>query len=146
LLSSNAKVPARADLGAAGYDIYALEDGHIEKNKVTKIKTGISLEFPQGYYARIAPRSGLSVKGVDVLAGVIDSSYRGEIVVLATIHTEDALLFKAGDRIAQLIFEKIATPDIIVVDDLSATERGDGGFGSSDSRLYLRQSTCNYIA
>jgi dUTP pyrophosphatase len=99
------------------------------------VATGVQLEIPEGYYGRIAPRSGLALKqGIDVLAGVIDSSYRGEIKVII-FNTDNQKVFKVnvGDRIAQLIIEKHYNFDFVEVEDLETTDRGEGGFGSSGS-------------
>jgi len=130
-LSPGATMPTRGSEGAAGYDLYALEDTTINCFQFKPVSTGVSIEIPAGHYGRVAPRSGLSVKhGVMVGAGVIDSDYRGEIkVALATLN--GVYEFKKGDRIAQLIIERIATPELVQVDSLDNTDRGDGGFGST---------------
>lgn len=96
------------------------------------IPTDISMAIPSGYYGRVAPRSGLAVKHfIDVGAGVIDEDYRGPLGVVLFNHSQNDFAVKKGDRIAQLLLEKIATPDIEVVEDLDETERGAGGFGST---------------
>lgn len=130
-LSPGATMPTRGSDGAAGYDLYALEDTTINCFQFIPVGTGVFIEIPAGHYGRVAPRSGLSVKhGVMVGAGVIDSDYRGEIkVALATLN--GVYEFKKGDRIAQLIIERIATPELVEVDSLDDTDRGDGGFGST---------------
>lgn len=130
-LSPGAVMPTRGSEGAAGYDLYALEDTTINCFQFIPVNTGVSIEIPAGHYGRVAPRSGLSVKhGVMVGAGVIDSDYRGEIkVALATLN--GVYEFKKGDRIAQLIIERIATPELVQVDSLDDTDRGEGGFGST---------------
>lgn len=97
------------------------------------VKTGISIEIPTGkYYARIAPRSGLSINnGIDILGGVIDADFRGEIKIILINHGTKSFTINHQDRVAQLIFEKIAQIQIVQVDDLSETNRGNGGFGST---------------
>ena len=98
------------------------------------VGTGISLEIPEHVYARIAPRSGLAVKhGIDVLAGVVDSDYRGEVRVVLINHGDEPFVVRPGDRIAQILFELIASPPPVlqVTYALGATERGAGGFGST---------------
>jgi dUTP pyrophosphatase len=96
------------------------------------VRTGLSVAIPRGFYGRIAPRSGLAVRhGLDVLAGVIDSDYRGEIVCALVNHGREALTLEAGQRIAQLIVEAIITPDAAWTDALDETPRGAGGFGST---------------
>ena len=96
------------------------------------MKTGLSISFPTGLYARIAPRLGLALKKfVDVGAGVIDGDYRGEVGVVLFNHGDQDFEVKMGDRIAQLILEKIDTPPVEEVQDLDDTVRGSGGFGST---------------
>ena len=94
--------------------------------------TGMSISFPAGLYARIAPRSGLALKkSIDVGAGVVDSDYRGEVGVILFNHGDQDFEVKMGDRIAQLILEKIDTPVVEEVQGLEETVRGSGGFGST---------------
>jgi dUTP pyrophosphatase len=133
LLETNAKVPVRANDCAAGYDLYSSCNALIYPQERMLIKTGISIEIPEGYYGRIAPRSGWALKnGIDTLAGVIDSDYRGEVgVILYNTDKETPFHIKIGDRIAQIIFEKYYNFDIEVSDEISETTRGDGGFGST---------------
>ena len=130
-LTTGAIIPTRGTDGSAGYDLYALEDAVINCFQFILVSTGVSMVIPAGHYGRIAPRSGLAVKnGVMVGAGVIDSDYRGEIkVALATLN--GVYEIKAGDRIAQIIIEPIVTPELVQVDSLDDSERGDGGFGST---------------
>jgi len=121
----------RAD-GNAGFDLYATEEGSIASGRREAVPVGISTSFSPEYYMRVAPRSGLAVKsGVNVLAGVIDSSYRGEWKVVLHNTSNLTFTFNKGDRIAQAIPEKISTEPFEFVDSLLATERGDGGFGST---------------
>lgn len=92
----------------------------------------MAVSIPQGFYGRVAPRSGLAVRhGLDVLAGVIDSDYRGEIICALINHGDEPIEVEAGMRVAQLIIESIATPEAVWSEDLSETERGQGGFGST---------------
>ena len=130
-LTPGAIMPTRGTDGAAGYDLYAIEDAVINCFHFIPVSTGVSMAIPAGHYGRIAPRSGLAVKhGVMVGAGVIDSDYRGEIkVALATLN--GVYEFKKGDRIAQIIIEPVVTPELAQVDSLDDSERGDGGFGST---------------
>ena len=132
LLHVSSKIPKKADIGAAGYDLYSVDDIAIEANERKLVSTGISVEIPRYYYLRVAPRSGLSVKGIDVGAGVIDSSYRGEVKVLLINNSDKVYFVQQGDRVAQLIMERCSNTNIIVSDEqLSATERGESGFGST---------------
>lgn len=134
LLHPNAKLPSRSKPDDAGADLHALDAVAIEPGARAVIKTGIAISVPRGFYARVAPRSGLAVKqGIDTLAGVVDTGYQGDVSVVLINHGDQTFIAKAGDRIAQLIVEKIETPDWRVVDDLEASARGDKGFGSSGS-------------
>lgn len=133
LLNSSALLPKKGSVDAAGYDLYASESGIIYPNERLLIKTGLVLEIPSGYYGRIAPRSGLALKyGIETMAGVIDSDYRGEVgVILYNNDRYDPFVFNVGDKIAQIIFEKYYDFSLETVDDLSQTKRGEGGFGST---------------
>ena len=131
-LVEHAFVPARATPGSAGYDLASAVDAVIPSKGRLAVSTGIAIEIPQGTYGRIAPRSGLAYKfGIDVFAGVIDFDYRGEVKVILYNSGEDPFVIKTGDRIAQLILEKIETPDVSLIVDMTNTDRGDRGFGSS---------------
>ena len=121
----------RAD-GNAGFDLYATEEGILAPGERIAVPLGIATSFNPEYYMRVAPRSGLAAKnGINVLAGVIDSSYRGEWKVI--LHNTSTLYFdwNIGDRIAQAIPEKISTEEFTFVERLNETERGEGGFGST---------------
>jgi dUTP pyrophosphatase len=127
-------VPKRADTGSAGYDVLSRVDLNISPGHRALIPTGFAIEIPSDHYGRIAPRSGLANKnGLDVLGGVIDSSYRGEVHVILINHGESTHKITKGDRIAQLIFERISTPELTLVtyDTLTTTDRGANGFGST---------------
>ena len=134
-LIPQAKIPTRSNDTDAGYDLYAAVNGRIEGKHRDVVSTGISIAIPEGYYGRIAPRSGLAVKnGLDVLAGVVDSGYRGEIgVVLQNLGYMD-FEYSEGDRVAQLIIEKchgVTWEEVETEEDLVSSERGEGGFGST---------------
>jgi len=118
--------------GNAGFDLYATEEGSIGPGERAIVPVGICTSFSPEYYMRIAPRSGLAAKaGINVLAGVVDSSYRGEWKVI--LHNTSKLHFdwEIGDRVAQAIPEKISTDQFEFVESLSETDRGSGGFGST---------------
>jgi len=118
---------------AAGHDIYALTDSMVPAKGQTIVETGIPIGLPEGTYGRLAARSGMASKmGLAVGGGVIDADYTGEVKVILRNHGEADFVFKAADRIAQLIVEKVANTDAMEVDDLGVTERGNMGFGSSD--------------
>ena len=127
------KLPARSTEGAAGYDLYSVEDKMIYQGGRDAISVGICIQVPPGTYGRIAPRSGLAVKhGIDVLAGVVDEDYRGVVKVVLVNHGDEDFLVNVGDRVAQLVIEKIATPEIKhVISFDEETQRGEGGFGST---------------
>ena len=131
-LSDNAVIPTRGSPFSAGYDLYSAENTVIQAGGRGIIKTDLSIACPSGTYARIAPRSGLAVKKfIDVGAGVVDADYRGPVgVVLFNFGQEDFVVQK-GDRVAQLILEKVSMVDTVEVQELSDTERGEGGFGST---------------
>lgn len=132
LLSPAATAPTRGSKFAAGYDLYSSEDITLQRNSRGLVSTGIALSIPVGYYGRVASRSSIaSTKSVDVGAGVIDADYRGEVKVLLINNGNSAQSFAKGERIAQLILEKITTPDVVVVENLDDTDRGVGGFGST---------------
>ena len=131
-LSNNAALPKRSTDGAAGYDLCASQDCTIPAGGKGLVHTGLAISFPAGLYARIAPRSGLALKRfIDVGAGVVDADYRGEVGVVLFNHGDQDFEVKMGDRIAQLILEKIDTPPVEEVQDLDNTVRGSGGFGST---------------
>ena len=131
-LTNNAALPKRSTAGAAGYDLCASQDCIIPAKGKGLVKTGLSLTFPIGLYARIAPRSGLALKRfIDVGAGVVDADYREEVGVVLFNHGDQDFMVKMGDRIAQLILEKISTPEVEEVSGLDSTVRGSSGFGST---------------
>lgn len=128
-------VPTRGDPEAAGLDIRASIHAVLEPGQRKLISTALYVELPKGTYGRLAPRSGLAYKhGIDVLAGVIDSSYRGEIKVLLINLGDEPFCIGPGDRIAQLIVESYVDSYVIEMKhlgDLSNTVRDSGGFGST---------------
>lgn len=132
LLTSTAKPPVRGSEFAAGFDLCADEDILIPARKRRITSTGIAAKLPPNCFGRIAPRSGLALKnGIDVLAGVIDEDYRGEIKVI--LYNSDGTHFQVnkGDRIAQLLIQTYHKPVVEIVDELDETARGEGGFGST---------------
>lgn len=117
---------------AAGYDLYSAYDYIIPSAGKVIAKTDISIRVPDGTYGRVAPRSGLAAKHhIDVGAGVIDQDYTGNVGVVLFNHGQTEFVIKKGDRIAQLVCEKISYPEIEEVPSLNSTERGEGGFGST---------------
>ncbi|KAL3639202.1 hypothetical protein CASFOL_017109 [Castilleja foliolosa] len=131
-LSDKAILPSRGSPFSAGYDLSSATETKVPSRGKALIPTDLSIAIPHGTYARIAPRSGLAWKhSIDVGAGVIDADYRGPIGVILFNHSDVDFEVKHGDRIAQLIIEKILTPVVTEVDDLDSTVRGSGGFGST---------------
>ena len=133
-LDDMAVVPTKVNRSDAGYDLYALHGVTVQKHCHKLIKTGISMAIPEGYVGLIWPRSGMAYKhGIDVFAGVIDSSYRGDIGVILYNSQYSDYNVEQGDRIAQIVFQKVKDFDLQLVDNLDDTKRGSGGFGSSGS-------------
>lgn len=127
----SAQTPSKGTELSAGYDLYTIESGYIDPLQRKMIDTGIKMSIPEGYYGRIAPRSGLALKnGINIMAGVIDSDYRGNIKCI--LHNTDTNTFeyKVGDRIAQIIIEKHYNVSFIETETLENTKR-NGGFGST---------------
>lgn len=143
ILSEKAKLPERATSGSAGYDLFAAHDAVIPGRSQALVGTDVAIAVPEGHYGRIAPRSGLALKHfVDVGAGVIDPDYRGKVGVVLFNHSKYAFVVNCGDRIAQLIIEKIVVPPVVSVQDLDETARGDGGFGSTGIQNFLLHPPC----
>ena len=132
-LDERAILPTRGSSAAAGLDLYSIEDLKLEPGERTLARTGLSVAIPEGFYGRVAPRSGLAVKhGLDVMAGVIDADYRGELQCLIINSGTSSFTLPAGSKICQLIIEQIITPEAVWSDQLNATARGASGFGSTD--------------
>jgi len=133
-LVDNAILPTRGSAGAAGLDLYSVDGYVVMPGHRVVVSTGISVKLPHGTYGRIAPRSGLAVKhGLDILAGVVDPDYTGEIkVVLVNTDMRVPFFIKPGYRIAQLILECYVPADVCeTVEPGEITERGSAGFGST---------------
>lgn len=138
-LDTNARLPTRGSPHAAGLDLYAVESLTIPSGGRTGVRTGLAVAIPAGFYGRVAPRSGLAMRhGIDVLAGVIDCDYRGEIICALVNHGEEAFVIEQGTRIAQLVIEAIITPEPVWAEELDETTRGAGGFGSTGSAWRAR--------
>jgi dUTP pyrophosphatase len=134
-LDPRALLPTRAYEGDAGLDLYALEPARLEPGERASVRTGIAVEIAEGQAGLVLPRSGLAARhGIALVnaPGLIDAGYRGELRVLL-LNTDRAGAFEIapGDRIAQLVLVRIEAPAVVEVDELRATERGAGGFGSS---------------
>jgi dUTP pyrophosphatase len=133
--TSNNPLPRYQTQGSAGLDLQANIDAVINPTEIVLVPTGLYLEIPQGYEAQIRPRSGLAVKhGITIpnAPGTIDSDYRGEIKVILQNNGKEPFVIKSGDRIAQIVFAKYEQATLILSETLTETERGEGGFGSTN--------------
>jgi dUTP pyrophosphatase len=131
-LDPRALLPTRGSAQSAGLDLYSIEPLSIPAHTRTVARTGLAVAIPEGCYGRIAPRSGLATRhGLDVLSGVIDADYRGEIGCLLYNTGTEPIELPAGTRICQLIIEKIEMPAAAWAHVLDETERGAAGFGST---------------
>ncbi len=132
-INTGAQIPTRATSGSAGYDCYLPETcPPINAGEIRIVKLGFALEIPEGYCVRIVPRSGLASKGLLIAnsPGLLDSDFRGEIgVILWSVGGIFPL--NKGDRICQMTIEKAPESEFVVIDELSDSDRGEGGFGST---------------
>jgi len=135
LAHNHARLPLMAVPGSAGFDLYSAERVVVPPGNRALVEIGVIIDIPSDCYARIAPRSGLALQyGIDTLAGVVDSNYRNTLKVILQNHDSAPFFVEVGDRIAQLVFERIYVPETLQVvsfDDLSETARGEAGLGSS---------------
>jgi len=131
-LNENAVAPTYAFKFDAGMDLYCLENISVEPNQRVQIGTGIAMEIPEGFVGLIWDKSGLSHKsGLKTVGGVVDSQYRGEIKVGMINLSNETYNFEAGQKIAQMLIQKVEQVDLMESDTLSETDRGEGGFGST---------------
>lgn len=136
---SNNPIPEYATSQSAGMDLRAFikEPITIEPFNRELISTGLYIELPEGYEAQVRPRSGLAIKyGITVLnsPGSIDADYRGEIGVILINHANTPFTIYSGDRIAQLVFNKVEQAEFVEVEELNKTERNEGGFGHTGTK------------
>lgn len=131
-LDENAKVPHFAHDTDAGMDIFTVEDATIQPGERQFLKTGIAMAIPHGYAALVWDKSGIAAKrGLKTLAGVLDADYRGEVMIGLHNLSDEPQTFAAGDKIAQILIQKVEQPSITEVEELDDTDRGEGGFGST---------------
>ncbi len=131
-LNENAVSPNYAHSFDAGMDLFCLEKVSISPNERVQISTGISMEIPEGFVGLIWDKSGISHKGgLKTLGGVVDSQYRGEIKIGIINLSNEVFEFEAGQKVAQMLIQKVEQVDLIESKELSNTERGEGGFGST---------------
>ena len=134
-LSENAKLPEFAHMTDAGADLFSIEEVVLKPNQRALISTGIALEIPEGYVGLIWDKSGISSKhGITTMAGVIDSGYRGEVKVLLINLSDEKYKIEVGDKLAQILIQKIEQPKFEEANELSAADRGDKGFGSTGKK------------
>ena len=145
LLHPDAKVPTRGSEGAIGWDLYkpiTRSPLVILAQDYQIVDLGIAVKIPHGHYGRIAPRSGLAAKqGINVLAGVIDEDYTGEVKVILHNTTHNNVVIDQTKAIAQLILERADIGKLMVVEELLSTVRGSGGFGSTDNKETSNETT-----
>lgn len=137
---SGLPLPAYATSGAAGMDVVSAEDVTIAPGARHAVATGIALAIPQGYEVQVRPRSGLALKhGITVpnTPGTIDSDYRGELKVILINHGTEPFAIHRGDRVAQLVLAPVVQAAWEEVTELDATDRGEGGFGSTGGHAKL---------
>ncbi len=134
LLHPQARLPRRAHPGDAGADLCSVDEVTIPAGERREVGTGLALAIPEGYAGFVQPRSGLAFKhGIMVVnsPGLIDAGYRGEVRVSLFNSGTEPFAVAVGERIAQLVVQRVAEPDFVASDELPRTPRGDGGFGSS---------------
>lgn len=133
MLDEGAKMPVRSTGGSAGYDLSAMDNVRIEPGLTGAVDTGVHVAIPRGWVGLVLERSSLHRRGLGLAnkVGVIDSDYRGPIVLMLHNYSPDGALIRYGERLAQLVIVPFADPELIEVGSLDETERGDGGFGST---------------
>lgn len=134
LLTLTAKLPTYAYVGDAGMDVYSDEDLIIKPDETKAVKTGIASEFDKDYVALVWDKSGMGAKGIHRFSGVIDASYRGEWLIVLHNSSDKNYNIEKGDKIAQVLIQKVERAEIVEVDDLTKTQRGSGKFGSTGKK------------
>ena len=134
-LAPEARLPTRAHPGDAGLDLYALHDVSLAPGERGSVRTGVAVEIPEGQAGLVLPRSGLARRhGISLVnaPGLIDAGYRGELqVLLLNSDRHETFALAAGDRVAQLVLVDVALAEVVEVEELTVSARGEGGFGSS---------------
>ncbi|MFZ3062920.1 MAG: dUTP diphosphatase [Actinomycetota bacterium] len=134
-LDKNLPLPCYAHNGDAGCDLYSRVDVEVKPGERALIPTGIAISIPDGYVGFVQPRSGLALKhGISIVnsPGTIDSKFRGEVgVILINLDPREVFRVSRGDKVAQLVVQKVENATLKLVDELDETERGSGGFGST---------------
>lgn len=130
-MNPEAKLPFYGHKGDAGLDLFSNVDLVLEKGGVQAVPTGIKVEIPEGYVGLIWDKSGVSLKGVHRLAGVVDAGYRGEVKVVMINLGQGPFIIEKGMKIAQLLVQPVVEVEVVEVEDLEDSSRGEGGFGST---------------
>jgi dUTP pyrophosphatase len=137
-LDKTLKTPEYAHIGDAGLDLYSALDCILRPYERRKVPTGIKIAIPDGYAGFVQPKSGLAIKsGLSLVntPGLIDSGYRGEVcAILINLDPEKEFIIKHGDKICQLVIQKVEDVEIKITDELENTSRGEGGFGSTGNK------------
>ncbi len=127
-----AKLPAFAHHNDAGMDLHTVEEVEVPVGQIARIRSGLAFELPEGYVGLCWDKSGLSMKsGIKVLAGVLDEGFRGEVVMAVINLGKETYTFKKGDKVMQMLTQKVEHPEIVEVEELNESVRGDKGFGST---------------
>jgi len=130
-IHEDAKLPLYEHKGDAGLDIFSSIDCVLEKGEVIPVSSGIKVAIPEGYVGLIWDKSGISLKGVHRLAGVVDSGYRGEVKVVMVNLGDEPFVIEKGMKIAQLLIQPVNEVEVVEVEELEETLRGEEGFGST---------------
>jgi len=130
-IHKDAKLPAYGHQGDAGMDLFSVEELVLERGQAVPVPTGIQVAIPESFVGLVWDKSGISLKGVHRLAGVIDSGYRGEIKVVMINLGKEPFIVNKGMKIAQMLIQPVLSVEIEETEDLDDTSRGDGGFGST---------------
>lgn len=130
-LHDNALIPTRAHKEDAGIDLYAYGDHEVRSGEMVKIPLGVAMEIETGYVGLIWDKSSIGAKDLKTLGGVVDAGYRGEVQVMIRNLGKESYTFLHGHKVAQMLIQKVELCDVIEVDELSSTVRGEGGFGST---------------
>lgn len=130
-LREDAKIPTRAHYDDAGIDIFAHGTHIVESHQTIAIPTGVSMELEKGYVSLVWDKSGIALKGIKTIGGVIDAGYRGEYKIMVHNLSSVPHTFSHGDKVAQILIQKVEFPELEVVEELSDSKRGTGGFGST---------------
>lgn len=134
IVADTSMMPTKATKGAAGYDLRSAINVELHPGQRKRVPTGVKIALPPGHEGQVRPRSGLSLAGLDVVLGTLDEDYRGEVTVVVVNNTGRNFAITYGDRIAQLVIQRLPVVELVAVDALDETARGEGGFGSSGVR------------